>query len=268
MVDRTQLGVVEFGRVLLETEDLDPLYVILYKSGMKRAQLCRWLVCYFCYYHAGLSCWASEQRKFWATLDRIARAGTEYPRGTERRHFRGKLAIESIQRMREGFSTAEEVVDYWAEGGPTASGVCDRVTSLYGFGEWIKWKVPDVLERLGLARVDFVEDDLDLMFSTSKEGAEEVCEVCRVGGRAVLHSAHRYLLQELGSYKAPPRYERAINVQETETIFCKWHSHRTGHYWPGKDTLDIWEGLGRYRKAKTAQRLLRPLLPLCKRYIP
>lgn len=258
-----QLGVVEFGRRLLETEDLDPLYVALWKAEMSKAQLCRWLVAYWCYYHAGLCCQLSEVTVgFWAAMHRVAKGGKEYPRGTERRHFRGKLAIESVGRLRDRFSMASELVSWLGEGGPTAYGVCARVLSFYGFGEWIKWKVPDMLDRLGLAEVKFVEKDLQLMFSTSRDGAKETCEVCGGGEqveRKSLRTAHRYLLQHLGKFKAPPLYDRPINVQETETIFCKWHSHRTGRYPVGKDCRDLREGLLRYRGVPTARRVLAGL---------
>jgi len=255
--NRRKLGVVEFGQLLIETGDLDPLYIALWGAKMPRKQLCRWLVCYFCYYHAGLCCWASE-RGGWEVLDEIARGGTAYPRGSERRHFRAQTAITAVAKLREQFGDAEEMLNWISDAGPRANKVMQRIRTLYGFGEWIAGKIPDVLDRLNLAKIEFVERDVDLMFDSPKKGALDVARRYAQGDDPLLF-AHRYLMNNLGHLKAAPRYERTINVQETETIFCKWKSHLSGHYPPGKDSYEIRHGLLRYAKCKTAQRMLKAL---------
>lgn len=257
-----RLDVIEFGRRLLETRDLDPLYFILLHSGMSRFQLSRWLVCYWCYYHAGLCCWVTDRgpKNFWPTMLKIALGGSQYPRGTERRHFRGKLAVQSISRLQSSFARPDHLIDWLIEGGPSARGICKRVTCLYGFGDWVKWKVPDMLDRLGLAKVEFYDSDVDLMFTSSKQGAIETYRKHSLNGPDQLISAHQYLLRELRNRLAPPLYDRPINVQETETIFCKWKSHLTGHYPIGKDTHEIGLGLRRYGSCRTSQSLLKALL--------
>jgi hypothetical protein len=35
--------------------------------------------------------------------------------------------------------------------------------------------------------------------------------------------------------RAPPGFERDINIQEIETILCKWKSYMKGHYQIGED---------------------------------
>ncbi|MCK9569149.1 hypothetical protein M0R72_09420 [Candidatus Pacearchaeota archaeon] len=260
---KSRLNLVEFSRQLIITEDLDPLYIALWKAKLTKGQLCRWLVTYWCYYHAGLCCWASEHGE-WDTLDKIARGGTDYPRGTERRHFRGDLAIKAVAKLRGQFSCAEEMVDWIAAGGPRAVGVMNRVKSLYGFGEWIAGKVPDMLERLGLAKIKFVEDDVDYMFSSPKKGAEEVYARRHAGDsdgneHQRLLWSHRYLIRHLSDLKAPPQYERGINVQETETCFCKVYAHWNGHYPIGKDSHEIRLGLLRYGQWATSRKLLKGL---------
>jgi len=255
--DGERLGVVEFGRRLLETADLDPLYVILWDAKMKRGALCRWLVAYWCYYHAGLCCWIVDQPDFWIAMLTVAQGGKEYPRGTERRHFRGQLAVDSVKRLLDHAGTAEGLVDWLIDAGPTAAGVMKRVTELHGFGEWVKWKVPDMIERLGLAPLRFDAGDIDQMFTSSKQGAATVCET--YGLKQGLLPAHRYLVRKLGRFRAPPALDRMIGVQETETIFCKWHSHLGGHYPIGKDTTEIHEGLCRYGGCVSTQKLLRAM---------
>jgi len=236
------MDVLEFGKILVTTEDLDPLYVALYRAKMPKRKLDRWLVAYWCYYHAGLCSRVAESRDFFGELRKIALGGTLYPRGTERRHFRGKLAEDSVESLRQRFSDATEIVEWLLEVGPRADKIMKRVTELHGFGEWIKWKVPDMLDRLEVGRVEFRTEDLRQMFKTSKQGAEVTCEACGIDSADSLLSAHEYLIENLGYLTAPPIHERTINVQETETIFCKWKSHLGGHYPIGKDTRELIHG--------------------------
>jgi hypothetical protein len=51
------------------------------------------------------------------------------------------------------------------------------------------------------------------------------------------------LPEHLGSLYAPPARDRLVNVQECETVLCKYKSHINGHYPPGKDTLEVLHGL-------------------------
>jgi len=253
-----KMSIIEFGKQLVETGDLDPLYIALWEANLPRQQLCRWLVCYFCYYHAGLCCWASEQKDEWGTLDRIARGGTAYPRGSERRHFRGQFAITAIEKLRNTFSTAEEMIEWVGNAGPRADKIMARVKSLYGFGEWISGKVPDICERLQLFTVEFTDRDVDLMFSSPKKSALKIAEQYAPSSDPLM-SAHKYVINHLGHLKSPPRYERGLTIQESETIFCKFGSYLTGHYPIGKDSIEIRHGLLRYAKCKTSQKLLKHL---------
>lgn len=256
---KNKLGVLEFGRKLVESGDLDPLYIALYEAGMSREKLCRWLIAYWCFYHAGLCCWICERKDFFGTLVQVAETGSTYPRGTERRHFRGDMSVKSTTKLGEQFNSGQSMIKWLGEGGPRATGIMKRIKSLYGFGEWISWKVPDMLDRLNLASVKFVDRDVELMFDASKKGALLTCEACGINSEDQLMKAHRYLIRYLGKLKSPPRYERRINVQETETIFCKWKSHLNGHYPVGKDTHEIIEGLQKYEPTTTSKKMVEVL---------
>lgn len=258
----SQLPIQDFARELLTTGDLDPLYIMLWRAKWTRTRLCRWLVAYWCYYHAGLCCWIIDQYNYWPTMLKVAYGGKDYPRGTERRHFRGDLAVNSITHLRAQFEHASTLVDWLIEGGPTATGVMERAKRLYGFGEWIKWKIPDMIDRLNLSRIRFVEENLNDMFSSSVAGAEEFARQMGLEQHpreTKLVYAHRALLKDLRGLKAPPLYDRPLNVQETETVFCKWKSHLGGHYPPGKDTHELRLGLLRYAACKSSQALLKTM---------
>lgn len=253
------LEINEFGRQLIETEDLDPLYIALNNSGFNKREMCKWLVAYWCYYHAGLCCEIAEQKDFWKAMIKVAKGGTDYPRGTERRHFRGKLAIESIGSLQKTFKHPSDMMRYLIEGSSTAKHVRDKTLTLKGFGKWISWKVPDMIERLGISPIQFVPDDVNWMFKSSLQGAKESYERYKLKGGMLL-SAHNFLIRHVGRYKAPPRYDRRVNVQETETIFCKWHSHLGGHYPMGKDTREIALGLQQTIDRGISRKLVKRLL--------
>jgi len=44
-------------------------------------------------------------------------------------------------------------------------------------------------------------------------------------------------------YKAPPWFDRPLNIQEAETILCKYKSHTHGHYPVGKDVAAVKKAL-------------------------
>lgn len=242
------LSLEEFGRQLLVTNDLDPLYVLLHNAGMPRDQLRRWCLAYWCCYHAGLSCWLSEQQMFWGHMrafafnDTPSPLGDRWPRGTERRHFRGLKAVESIEYLTKRFPEPEQAVicleeskSFWT--------LRNRVMEWPQFGPWIAFKVGDMLERVIGTPITF--DNADIFVFDSPRDAAQIfhAETAQgTGGDPVKYSL-LYLQQELGSFDAPPRYERKLNLQEYETILCKWKSHRNGHYPVGKDTKEILHGL-------------------------
>ena len=61
--------------------------------------------------------------------------------------------------------------------------------------------------------------------------------------RVVLPKVLDYLLGEFSGFKAPPLSDRAVNIQEVETVLCKWKSHMNGHYPLLNDIVDIRSGL-------------------------
>jgi hypothetical protein len=253
---KERLGAIEFGRRLIQSGDLDPLYIALYQAKLPKPLLCKWLLSYFCFYHAGLSCWVVSQKDYWEAMESVPLSGTAFPRGTERRHFRGSLALKAIRRLRDERPEPLEWVSWVEKAGPGVKPIIKRVKSLYGFGEWVSWKVPDICERLGLMDARFEDKDVALMFRSSIQGATEISNRYCPSDNPVM-AGHRYLIRKLGTMLAPPDYKRVINVQETETICCKWHSHLGGHYPIGKDIIDIKHGLLRYKETPVARQLIK-----------
>jgi hypothetical protein len=180
-----KLNVYDFGRALLARNDLDPVYVVVWEAmkpgqtdgGLGGDRLRLWLLAYWCFYHVGTASWCANHARedtFWTRMAEAAGSKT-YPRSAERRHFRGDNAAKSVKWLREQgvqklFEPFDAISTDTADAFATAADVCKYVQTWVGFGPWISFKVADMLERLGLARVRF---DIDtVMYDSPREAAE------------------------------------------------------------------------------------------------
>ncbi len=231
----------EFGKFLLASGDLDPLYIALYNSKMPSDQLKRWLVAYWCYYSAAVASRISESDNFYAEMRMLA-PGTIAPRGFERRHWRGVACLKSIDSL-EAFGSPETIVD-------SACAIANFYVLIefakrfYLFGDWISWKIADMLERIMCAPIDFSNAELGIYKDPVKGAAmirfgDELHSITQVELRETVAN----LVELFSEYKALPRFERRVNVQEIETILCKFKSHQHGHYPLGFDTHEIFNAL-------------------------
>lgn len=282
----TTTPIVDFGRTLLETGDLDPIYIALRGLQFEDEQLCRWLVAYWCFYHAGFACYACDAEDTANYFERLVIAaanvaptplGGRWPRGAERRHFRGLQGIQAVGELAAKFNSASEIIDMITErklkyGSPAqdqpipAERIMANARKLRGFGPWISFKVADMVERLGLELVSFDKAAV-FMFKDPVEGArrlfdQENVQMGEEGLKGIpiqikIDWSLSYLEHRLGHYKAPPAFDRPIGLQEMETILCKWKSHQNGHYPALKDINEIRHGLTDWAKvSNTAQRFL------------
>jgi hypothetical protein len=253
--------VISFGEKLIKTEDLDPVYVALYKARLPKDQLYRLLLVYFCFYHLGVSAWLSELEgeTFWEVMEIAARNKLcdpndinfdlpegKWPRGAERRHFRGDKCVEAVHwlRVREP-RFPERLIDRLILGPATLVGVMDRASKWPLFGPWIGFKIADVLERVVGIPIEF-PNDITLLYKEPRA----TLDMLTVSPR----DANDTLLKHFGKFKAPPGYDRFCGIAECETILCKVRSSWGGSYWVGKDIHEIRHGLAGW--GKTADKLL------------
>lgn len=267
-----KLDLYTFGRKLVETNDLDPIYCMLWQAKLEPDDLRRWLLGYWAFYHSGTASWLvdSQMAGYWTSFQQAA-ASKDYPRCRERRHFRGENARKSVeylvsQGISRLFAPFSSTTDQPAK---NLADVLKYVQTWVGFGPWIAFKVADMLERLAICPIKF---DAKALYDSPREGAEELWDahhrplprpanvvpwavdtilrrLACVGSLTEPGKAKRYRLL------APPRYERLINVQEAETILCKWHSYLGGHYHIGEDLISLRKSL-EFRPGPTAKRLL------------
>lgn len=77
-----KLEVEPFGRALIETGDLDPVYIALSKCEWPEEQRQRWLMAYWLFYHPGAASYmadASTEELFWNRVSNAARNETPSP---------------------------------------------------------------------------------------------------------------------------------------------------------------------------------------------
>lgn len=249
----------EFGRELIKRNDIDPVYVLLWNANFDRYRMKRWLLAYWGFYHMGTASWISEGHgmNYWDRFMRAAKS-KEYPRCPERRHFRGLNAVKSTEYLESvGLDALYKPILLSRE--QTAGEVMKKVQEWVGFGPWIAFKVADMLERLGLARIAFDVESV-FLFDSPKEGAQRLWESLGKPLEATFGLnkwAVKTILSELGELKAPPRFERTINAQEAETILCKHFSYLKGRYKIGEDIHNCRKSLLRFARTKTCQQLLK-----------
>jgi hypothetical protein len=102
-----------------------------------------------------------------------------------------------------------------------------------------------MLERLALTQIHFSQESV--LYDSPLEAARVLWEEEEGAGqppRSVGSWALARVVAELKGLKAPPRYERTLNLQEAETVLCKFGSYRKGHYEIGKDIQECRHALG------------------------
>lgn len=249
------MSVWDFGEQLLSSNDLDPIYCMLWEAQLPREDLLKWILSYWCHYHSGTACWTVDQPDFFKALMEVAQS-KEYPRCMERRHFRGQNAVKSVTDLRK--QTVKERLDPIANGTEIlANDLMKYIQQWVGFGPWIAFKAADMIERLGLAKVRFDVNNITL-FDSPREGAERM--YLKYGNPEVKPDnltswAVKQILYRFRGLMAPPRFERYLNVQEAETILCKWKSHCNGHYQPGEDIESLKKTLLHYQTPTSAKLL-------------
>lgn len=257
-----RLDIEAFGAHLLRSGDLDPVYIALAKlrgERMDDAQLARWLIAYWCFYSCGFACYASEapSRDFWGVLE-VAAENTEatpfggrWPRGHERRHFRGAAASKAVDGLRQRYgSNPEGMVGYICQPQRTNrtafKNVAERAKEHPLFGPWIAFKIADMTDRVLGAPVDFTDAEV-FMFDDPVKAAlmlwrkkTSMPETAKPKDQTqVIKGVVNYLTDHFRSFAAPPLGDRPVGLQEIETILCKWKSHMNGHYPLNNDIVEI-----------------------------
>ena len=271
------MSIERFGTHLLDTGDLDPVYIALHKMELDESRLARWLVAYWCFYHCGVASYMADMKNpdnYWEYMMRAAQntlptpLGGRWPRGHERRHFRGQQGVDAIISLNSRYPEPAMWIDELRGKKVHFTEFSKQVQQERGFGPWISFKVADMFERLELAEIDFSESEI-FMFKDPREAALRLWR-SKMGMSEhampkdepeVLRQIVGFLKHYFKDYTAPPRHERGIGLQEVETILCKWKSSMNGHYPPQNDTIEITQGLGEWSVHSPTANLMLGCMP-------
>jgi hypothetical protein len=254
---KDKLDIYAFGRELVTSKDLDPVYVLLWEAKFPPSKLRHWLISYFCFYHVGTASWIVDQEDYWKAMFQAAES-KDYPRSSERRHFRAKNAMESVAYLKRT-GIAQLFQPFY---GKLSVGVVQECVQRWiGFGPWIGFKVADMLDSLGICEVEF--NAASAMYKGSPTEATAILKDWEQpewepnSQDELSEWAVDRVLSNLEGLQAPPRYDRELSFQEAETILCKWKSYLGGHYELGEDIKACRKGLLRFAKCRTSQQLLK-----------
>lgn len=272
-----RLDVSTFGRHLIESGDLDPVYIALPRAVQDEEQLHRWLIAYWCYYSCGFASYASEHRgdEFWKVLMTAAEnivpapTGGRWPRGHERRHARGAQGIKMVKGLEQRYGCVpEDIVGYVVENAPSYEGVANRVREHTLFGPWISFKVCDMVDRVLGIHMDFSEAVVFMFDDPAKAALMlwrqhfQLPESARPKDQAaVIHGVVENLKETFKDLKAPPLFDRNIDLQEVETVLCKWKSHMNGHYPLNNDIVKIASSLGEWAPHSSCAAAMQRAMP-------
>jgi hypothetical protein len=215
---------------------------------------------YFCFYHAGAASYLSEQEgAYWRRMMEAAEnqiaspLGGRWPRSPERRHFRGEKCVDAIaflsrrepsnwlNRLRS-LQTHEQVISY--------------VQAWPQFGPWIGFKIADMLEVVCGAPIAFSRN-IPIIYKEPRACLDILSSETGVSPRTALDG----LIAHVRCYSEPAAGRRCCDVQEAETVLCKYKGYRNGNYHVGKDTKEIRHALAGW--GATADHLLQHLRRSC-----
>ncbi len=257
-----RLEIEQFGAHLLQSGDLDPVYIALNGAGYSDDQKLRWLVAYAAYYNCAVACWMStfEGEAFWQRM-LIAAAnelptpiGTRWPRGHERRHFRGAAALSGVRDWWARHDIPERMFEHIAEAAPSMSAVLERAKRHRSIGNWLSFKVADLIDACMGKAIDQTDVGL-FLYETPREALWYVWESRGYHADSkdlAVHAMLSLLETAFAPYRIPHKPGQPIDMFCLETIACKHGSHRSGHYPLNNDIDEINHGLSDWRETSQA----------------
>jgi hypothetical protein len=253
------LSVCGFGNELIATEDLDPVYCAIARAPIEGDQLARLLIGYAFFYDLGIAAWLSEREHFWdAALEAVRNEtpsplGGRWPRGTERRHFRGQKAINAIETLAHRYTPTQMVERLKLA--RELKAVIEIVTNWPQCGPWIAFKLADLMERVVRSPVAFPRD-VCLLYREPRAGLQLIAQRMGWSPMRTLAELERHFQRLL----APPNNDRPCSVQEVETILCKFKASLSGSYWIGRDIHEVRKALNGW--GPTATKMLAAMPPV------
>ena len=140
------------------------------------------------------------------------------------------------------YKTYPEPLEFFNSLAGNGNKAMQKITALKGFGPWAAWKLMDLCScclgiDIDFSRIDFREAyEYPLKGLLMVNGLPE--ETRLLSNDSVYYGAFDNAFAVLGAsinLKEPCNQQRGINIQEIETLLCKYHSYIHNHYKIGED---------------------------------
>lgn len=178
--------------------------------------------------------------------------GGRWPRGAERRHFRGEAALRAVKELAARYTCPESMLAVLVSGRMSVTAVIERVKEHRLFGPWIAFKVADMLDALV---EPVLQDDLaPFLYKTPADSIRHHAPTLPLPPRPrtdleLLHDAMLWLCEQLADLYVPHKPTIHVDYFVIETVWCKHLSHIHGFYPLGKDSREVRESVDRWAKA-------------------
>ena len=222
----------DFAAKTIATDDLDPVYVALYRAQMPEAMLMRWCAAFVTYYHMGTACelCTLEGNDFWTELwNRYDTA----PRASERRHFRGEAGKKAMRAWINTYGTPEK---FFAD--------CMRPSfmsllqaGIPQIGHYFTWKCMDLREAVFGYHVDWTTAEYH-MVALPMQGLDVIFPELKTQKKANYADALLQVADAIKHIPAPPRLARNCWVAEAETVCCMAKAYYGNKKPIGKDIAE------------------------------
>jgi hypothetical protein len=217
-LDPRQQDIFSFVNEKLKIDDVEPMYTAITRARLPlvtRQKLC---FAEGLADHLGLAARMAEEKDFWRAAHAYVAQGQ---RGGARRHFRGKVAKAALKIMERRFPDLGKFFSSMPNDFYEARRfIMDQPQ----FGPFSAFKIADMAERTCEVPVDFSRVRLSDFAKFPKRGAGLAADYIDNTPEGV----YALMLHHPWVRKAPPHYDRPLNAQEIETMFCnyghsKWH---------------------------------------------
>jgi hypothetical protein len=222
----------DFAAKTIVTDDLDPVYVALYRANMPEDMLMRWCAAFVTYYHMGTASQICHLQgdDFWTEL------WTRYdtaPRASERRHFRGEAGKKAIKAWINTYGTPEKFFAACMQ--PSFMKLLQK--SIPQIGHYFTWKCMDLREAVFGYDVDWSESEYH-MVTLPMQGLDVIFPELENQRGVNYANALLKVADAISHINAPPRFTRPCGVAEAETVCCMAKAYYKNQKPIGKDIVE------------------------------
>jgi hypothetical protein len=255
-----KLSFSNFAKVLVNSGDLDPDYIFINRVAqhLKNGKDFKafWMIVKSVIYNS------ESELRFIFKLENFStlKYGNERVKSKHSSVVFFNEFINEVKRVEKGY------YGYFKSLPKDANLALNQLQKIKGIGKWAAWKLLDLANCCLDLDFDFSNIDFRVAYDFPLKGVLMLNNF-NEKNLSILNDDFIYnsslnkaisLLQDSRFLKAPPSYTRMLNIQEFETLFCKYHSYIHNKYEPLEDLNKLKNNISNSNYERI--RALRPLL--------